>query len=1043
METSIVVRLIDETRQGLNQIQSNLRSIDDGVSSVSRSFQAMGAALAGAISAATLKSVYDLTDTIQTLDNRLRLVTNSTNELNAVYDKLFKVATDSRSTLDATATLYSKLAINQEAAGLSGRNLFSVVEAFNKTLVISGASATEAASATYQFAQAMQSGKLQGDEFRAMAEANPRFLKLISEQTGIATGELKRLASEGFLNAKIIGLALEQGLGDLNAQFAKMPMTVGQAMGQLTNEFQKLFREFMNGTGAGEAFVSVINHITRNIDNFAAVAKILGAALAAALIVFAPMTSAAIALGAAVVYLIEPIGKVAKALINLSEDVMNGAIKKFSQFGAAMKAVMNLENPFEAYKKAGEEFEKQLSDNAKALADNQKKTAALGTTVDNLTQSTKNGTQVTDAMRKAMQENGLAAKLNENSYLKLTESLKVQIEAAKLDEEQRRKQIFVFKELEKVQEDFRKQGKQLSEAQVTQMKQEIGTLYDQLIAAEETTKKRKQVTDDFYNFIKNNQTKSLSDYQIYERNIQLAFEARALNQKITEDDLQKYLDANRAQYSAKYVSMIQAQNLANLTNTQKYLKEIEQLEDDIRNNRLSKDLNEAEIRTAIAKKYNEEYVRLAKEGQENVLSSTQNYLNKVAEIENAAKIGIITSEIDKQNAILGARKQYGQEWDRMAQQSRDSNQTAEQIYLDRMLKFNEAYNAGLIKNEADAAAIRRKINEDYANATAREYSNLYGLLNEKIVQLTGMTSKEVGIMKDVFKLFGVDTDKILKDLFAQAILYVKGWLTGGSADITSLGQVMQSVFGPGGSSTNIVGTFVSTALDMFKGFGSGVTAIFGSFGTTIAGAFSAIGGFLKSNVLDVLVSIGSRALDAISSIGRLSGMTGGGGSTIGNLLSAGLNFVTGGVSGLVSSAVSFIGKLFSDRNLKTNVSPIGSMGGLGVYNYNYKSGYGLPGGMQTGFMSDEVQRMFPGAVGTRGGFDTVDYGRVMSGLANRTSMTSGPEMYMSGGGGGGVNINFTVNAVDAKDMDRLLVEKRQFITNMVRSAIAETGRSII
>jgi hypothetical protein len=45
-------------------------------------------------------------------------------------------------------------------------------------------------------------------------------------------------------------------------------------------------------------------------------------------------------------------------------------------------------------------------------------------------------------------------------------------------------------------------------------------------------------------------------------------------------------------------------------------------------------------------------------------------------------------------------------------------------------------------------------------------------------------------------------------------------------------------------------------------------------------------------------------------------------------------------------------------------------------------------------------------------------------------------------GGGPVNINFTINAIDAKGIDEILMERRQYITNMVRSAVAEKGRSL-
>jgi hypothetical protein len=46
---------------------------------------------------------------------------------------------------------------------------------------------------------------------------------------------------------------------------------------------------------------------------------------------------------------------------------------------------------------------------------------------------------------------------------------------------------------------------------------------------------------------------------------------------------------------------------------------------------------------------------------------------------------------------------------------------------------------------------------------------------------------------------------------------------------------------------------------------------------------------------------------------------------------------------------------------------------------------------------------------------------------------------MPGGGGGGININFTINATDAKGIDTLLIERKSLITNIVRSAVAERG----
>jgi phage-related minor tail protein len=46
---------------------------------------------------------------------------------------------------------------------------------------------------------------------------------------------------------------------------------------------------------------------------------------------------------------------------------------------------------------------------------------------------------------------------------------------------------------------------------------------------------------------------------------------------------------------------------------------------------------------------------------------------------------------------------------------------------------------------------------------------------------------------------------------------------------------------------------------------------------------------------------------------------------------------------------------------------------------------------------------------------------------------------VNGAGGGNVNINFTINAVDAKGIDTMLVERKSLITNIVRSAMQDRG----
>jgi hypothetical protein len=65
--------------------------------------------------------------------------------------------------------------------------------------------------------------------------------------------------------------------------------------------------------------------------------------------------------------------------------------------------------------------------------------------------------------------------------------------------------------------------------------------------------------------------------------------------------------------------------------------------------------------------------------------------------------------------------------------------------------------------------------------------------------------------------------------------------------------------------------------------------------------------------------------------------------------------------------------IFSDRRLKTNIERISTRpDGLGVYEFEYIWG----GGKHIGLMAQEVLDIYPDAVGSVGGYYTVDYSRV-------------------------------------------------------------------
>src|SRR5690606_29027918 len=90
-----------------------------------------------------------------------------------------------------------------------------------------------------QFAQALGSGALRGDEFNSVAEQAPRLMQALADSIGVPVGALKEMAAQGLLTASVVTDALVSQLDTLRAEAATLPETVGGAMTALADDWNK------------------------------------------------------------------------------------------------------------------------------------------------------------------------------------------------------------------------------------------------------------------------------------------------------------------------------------------------------------------------------------------------------------------------------------------------------------------------------------------------------------------------------------------------------------------------------------------------------------------------------------------------------------------------------------------------------------------------------------------------------------------------------------------------------------------------------------
>jgi tape measure domain-containing protein len=203
-----------------------------------------------------VRELVQASDTYTELRSQIRLVTDSQEELNAVFAESYKLANDTRGSLEGTVQLYSKLARSTEELDLANEELFTITKAVNQSFVVSGAGAQEAEGAIRQLAQGMASGTLRGDELNSVMENSPRLARAIAEGLGVTIGELRQLGADGKITAEAITAALLSTADSIDREFQQMPRTVGQSLQQLRNDLLVTFGQ----TDTSE-FVSAIDDL--------------------------------------------------------------------------------------------------------------------------------------------------------------------------------------------------------------------------------------------------------------------------------------------------------------------------------------------------------------------------------------------------------------------------------------------------------------------------------------------------------------------------------------------------------------------------------------------------------------------------------------------------------------------------------------------------------------------------------------------------------------------------------------------------------------
>lgn len=236
------------------------------------SFASFAKAVTGALS---IHQVISYADGWTNLQNRLKLVTKSTQELNKATNDVYNIAQKTYQSLDATAQVYQRFSDNAERLGINQQKVAELTETVSKAVSLSGTSAAAASTGLTQFGQALAAGRLRGQDLNSVIEQIPGLAQAIAEGMGITMGELKQKAQDGETSIEKVIESLERVKASVDQKFATSITTVSQSFTNLQSAMTRFVGEANQSTGATQLLTTGLSALSNNFSEVMKVAEAL------------------------------------------------------------------------------------------------------------------------------------------------------------------------------------------------------------------------------------------------------------------------------------------------------------------------------------------------------------------------------------------------------------------------------------------------------------------------------------------------------------------------------------------------------------------------------------------------------------------------------------------------------------------------------------------------------------------------------------------------------------------------------------------------
>ncbi|MEK2403538.1 tape measure protein [Salmonella enterica] len=292
-DTRLLLSGINDANNALNGLNGGFGRTDRAAISASDSISRVGSAsentsrimgrLSGVASslmaALSVQQVASYADAWTELNNK---VSNSirTGETQAeVMQRIFDISQATQSTLNGTATLYSRLERGTRTYNTSAEDLVRLTTIINQGFAVSGATAQEAENAIIQLSQGIASGVLRGEEFNSVSEQGSRLMIALADSMGVSIGQLRSMAAEGKLTTDVVVNGLLSQGGAIGKEFANTTVSIAKGLQVAGNNITKFFGENSTVKSFAAGFRDSVVSVSENLEALSSVLIIVAAVM--------------------------------------------------------------------------------------------------------------------------------------------------------------------------------------------------------------------------------------------------------------------------------------------------------------------------------------------------------------------------------------------------------------------------------------------------------------------------------------------------------------------------------------------------------------------------------------------------------------------------------------------------------------------------------------------------------------------------------------------------------------------------------------------